>query len=73
MCSSTYAAKKNTARNLVGAETLERPDVGVRSEVHAAADLKQEQRNQQRLQKLLTIDVAHRVHRRTIGVRPKDE
>ena len=30
-------------------------------------------RNQPRLQKLLTTDVAHRLHDRTIGVRPEDE
>ena len=45
----------------------------MRSEAHAAADLKQEQRNQQRLQKPLTIDVARHLHHRTIGVRPEDE
>ena len=45
----------------------------MRSEAHTAADLKREQRNQQRLQKPLTIDVAHHLHHRTIGVRPEDE
>jgi hypothetical protein len=65
--------QENASSNLEGAEAVDRPDDGVRSEVHAAADLKQEQRNQQRLQKLLTIEVAHRLHRRAIGVRPKDE
>ena len=37
--------QENAASDLEGAETVDRPDVGVRSEVHAAADLKQEQRN----------------------------
>ena len=45
----------------------------MRGEVHPAADLKQEQRNQHRLHKLLAIDVANRPHNRTIGVRPEDE
>ena len=48
--------QENAASDLEGAETIHRPDIGVRSEVHAAADLKEEQRNQQRLQKLLTIE-----------------
>ena len=52
-CPSTYAARKFPS-DLEGVETVHRPDVGVRSD--AAAELKQEQRNQQRLQKLLTIE-----------------
>ena len=68
MCPSKYAAS-----DLEGAETVDRPDVGVGSAVDAAADLKQEQRNQQRLPKLLPIKVAHRLRRRTLGVMPKDE
>ena len=64
--------QENAASDLEGAETVHRPDIGVRSEV-AAADLKEEQRNQQRLQKLLAIDVAHPLHDHTIGVRPEDK
>jgi hypothetical protein len=41
--------QENATSDLEGAETIDRPDVGVRSEVHATADLKQEQRNQRRL------------------------
>src|ERR1700746_1193533 len=38
--------QENAASDLEGAETVHRSDVGVCSEVHAAADLKQEQLDQ---------------------------
>jgi len=72
-CVRANTPPRKCPSDLEGPETVHRPDVGARGEVHAAADLKQEQRNQRRLQKHLTIEVAHRLHRRTIGVRPKDQ
>ena len=70
---SEQIRRQENAASDLEAETVDRPDDGVGSEVHDAADLKQEQRNQQRLPKLLPIDVAHRLRRGTIGVRPNDE
>ena len=65
--------QEDAAGDLKGAKTVYRSDPGVRGEGYAAPDLKQEQCNQKRLQKLLAIDVAKRLHDRTIAVRPKYE